>query len=175
MKKLEDNIKSLLKANHLAAASLELDAFSYPVLARENGKLTEHMFLYSNQPITKKPRPYAWLAIDSETGQLLIVCRCAYKDFAAGLQIPPGQLLDYAAPISCSHRELRQKQRAFAAVYEQLREFAFSDTVSGSQRNLLQQYQELSEQLINAELRPFYHALSPEFYRWIESALQEAG
>lgn len=171
MKKLEDIMTSLVKNNDLTVANLELDAFSYPVPGRNGGKMVEHIFLYPNQPKTVKPRPYAWITVDSETGELLLFQRCTYMDFAQNLQIPIGQQVNYAIPAEYSHKEVRQKQRAFTSVYAQIREFAFSDAVNDSKKELLRQYQELQEQLINPETLPFYRSLSPEFYQWMETVL----
>lgn len=171
MKKLEDIMMSLVKNNDLTVANLELDAFSYPVPGRKGKIMVEHMFLYPNQPKTVKPRPYAWITVDSETGELLLFHRCIYTDFAENLQIPIGQQVNYAIPVEGSRKEIRQKQNTFTSIYAQVREFAFSDVVSDSKKELLCQYKELQEQLINKEILPFYRSLSPEFYQWMETVL----
>lgn len=173
MKKLEEMMIAMVRDNYLAAANIELDAFSYPIPRQSGTKMTECFFLYSNQPVTRKARPYAWCVVDSKTGCLMQYNRCECCDFAAGLNIPIEQQIDYSAPAQCDYKELRDRQREFAALYAKLREFAFSDEISDEQRKMLRQYKSLHEQLINPKLTSFYMELSPDFYKWMERILKD--
>lgn len=168
MKKLEEMMTALVKDNYLVAANIELDAFSYPVPRQNGTKIAECFFLYSNQPVTRKPRPYAWCVVDSETGSLMQYNRCECNDFAANLHISMEQHFDYSVPVQCGHRELRDKQREFAALYVQIREFVFDSVISDRQKEMLNQYEDLHKQLINLDLVPFYKELSHDFYEWME-------
>lgn len=171
MKKIEEIMTSLVKNNCLVAANLELNAFSYPMPGREGGKTVERFFLYSSQPHTRKSRPHAWIVIDSGTGGLLQYNSCESVDFAADLRIPLGQTIDYSVPVECNHKELRNMQRQFAALYAQIREFAFG--AADHQGDMLSQYRSLLEKLTSAEVRPFYRLLSPEFFGWLEKETGE--
>ena len=173
MKNLEEIMIAIVRGNYLTAANIELDAFSYPIPRQSGTKMTECFFLYSNQPVTKKLRPSAWCVVDSETGSLMQYNRCECCDFAANLNIPMKQQIDYSIPTQCGYRELRDKQREFAALYAKLSEFAFSDVTDRAQMEVLKQYKNLHEQLINPELALFYKELSPDFYEWAERILKD--
>ncbi len=171
MKKIEEIMASVVKNNYLVIANLELDAFSYPVPGKNGERTVERFFLYSNQPKTIKYRPYAWIVIDSETGRIVQFSRCECIDFAQNLQIPMERQIDYSAPLKVSHKELRNKQLEFNSVYARMREFAFSTTIDESRKDVLFQYKNLQEQLINVEVMPFYQSLSPDFYEWMNTML----
>lgn len=168
MKKIEEILTSIVKNNDLVTANLELDAFSYPVPGRVGDSAVERFFLYPNQPKTLKSRPYAWIVADAETGRVLFFGRCEYRDFAAELQMPMDQQVDYGAQVQCSYKDLRNMQRKFAEIYADIREFAFSTMLDNKQREILHQYMELQAQLIKPEVMQFYQMLSPEFYEWME-------
>lgn len=168
MKKIEEMMGAMVKNNYIVAANIELDAFSYPIPRQYGAKMAECFFMYSSQPVTRKSRPYAWCAVDPETGSLMQYSRCECNDFAANLKIPMEQQIDYSAPVQCSYRELKGKQREYAALYARVREFAFAPALSDEQANLLNQYMNLHGQLINPDLEPFYRELSHGFYEWVE-------
>lgn len=173
MKTIEDIMTSMVRNNYLTVANLELDAFSYPLPDREGGKTVERFFLYPNQPQTRKLRPYAWVIIDTDTGAAFQYNRCEYFDFAAGLQVPMEQSLDYSVPAKCDYKEMRSMQREFAAIYAKIREFAFCDGVTDGQKEMLSRYMGLQKKLINPEIMPFYRLLSPAFYEWAEKETGE--
>ena len=168
MKTLDELRGSFAANGTITAANMELAALSYPVPGREDGRPVERFFLTSNQPATVRQRPYAWLEVDAETGWLLQYAHCSVQDFASALNTPLTETLDYSAPGGGSYRELLTKKRMFAQLYEEIREFAFTETPDEIQRGKLRQYRELQGQVIGPKVLEYYKVLSPEFFQWMD-------
>lgn len=169
MKDMEQIMKNVFLPGGLNMAG-ELTALSYPVPALDNGRLTERFFLCSNQARAVRRRPFAWLAMDVESGRLARYADCAVEDFAAGLGAAPDQELDYSAPEGQSVRETQKLARRMSELYRSIRTFAFCPAPSGEQREAMAQYQALLPRVWRPELRRFYEALSPEFFAWLQGA-----
>lgn len=167
MKDLEQMLEAVFQPG-AGGVDREMTAVSCPVPAMDGGNLTERFFLFPNQAAAVKRRPYAWLALDSESGRLMRYADCAVEDFASGLGVPLDQDIDYSAPGGLPVRELVKLNRRLAALYRELRAFVFSTALSGEQREWMAEYRELLSRLWQPELRRFYEALSPEFFAWLQ-------
>ncbi len=167
MKDLEQILEAVFQPG-VGGVNREMAAVSCPMPAMDGGKLTERFFLVPNQAAAVKRRPYAWLALDTESGRLMRYADCAAEDFASELGVPLNQSIDYSAPEGLPVRELMKLNRHLAELYRELRTFVFSRSPSGAQRELMAEYLELLSRLWRPELRRFYEALSPEFFAWLQ-------
>lgn len=168
MKDLHEMMDQLFQKGGFTIADPELTVLSSPLPAMTDGRLTELFFLCSNQAQAVRSRPYAWLAVEPEDGRLLRYCDCRAGDFAASLEPPLAQELDYSAPEGVSVRELMKLKRRYVELYQEIRTFVFTPAPSGEQRKIMAEYRELLARLWRPELRRCYEALSPEFFAWLE-------
>lgn len=172
MKTLEELYKVMVCDRCVVAVQTELESLSYPVPGVINGALVERFFLFPNHPAALKQRPYAWLTVSSETGRLLQFAHCSVQDFAAPLQAPLTDQIDYSAPAEGGYRKLLALKRAFSEQYEMVRTFAFAGALTPEQREQLSQYRQLQDQVISPGAMEYYRMLSPEFYAWMEEQLK---
>lgn len=168
MKTIEEIMGIMAHNNCIIAANLETASLSYPVPGKEGDGIVERFFLTSNQPAAVRRRPYAWLQVDTETGRLLQYAHCSVQDFAASLDAPFTDMLDYSAPGGGSYRELLAKKQEFAKVYGEVREFVFADELDSGQQEKVRRYIELRDQVIGSQVLEYYRVLSPEFFAWLD-------
>lgn len=137
-----------------------------------NGKLYELAFVYSMAPsglgylVTE--RPFAWLAVSSYSGDILFYNDCSYADFAKDYPLNSRVSLSLKEKLSID--EFLKLDEEFVKVYEKIREFVFADAnkLSQQQKDVMSKYRELFDKVIAPDFVPYYKALSPEFFKWIE-------
>ena len=167
MKPLNEIFDRILRDDNLICLTMENDALSYPIPGKIGGLIVERFFLYPNHSQPLKTRPYAWLSVDAQCGDILQYARCEADDFAASLQVPLETELDYSAAVEASFRKILSKRQEYDKVYQTIREFAFHDSLTAEQIASLTRYILLQSELFREPLLRFYRALSPEFYEWV--------
>lgn len=171
MKPLDEIMDRLIQENQIHAIELEIDALSYPVISKIGDRIVEKYFVFSNQPHPVKSRPYAWIVVDSGSGELLSYNHCLYHDFAQKTGVQMGDSMDYSAPMGGTFRDILKEKKRFTALYEEVRKFAFHEQMDKDQQEILIEYASLHKKLIGKELELMYHELAPDFYSWIDRSI----
>lgn len=133
----------------------------------ENGRITERAFI-RNQTAGVNRRPYAWIGIDSINDQLLFYKHCALEDFMDTEQFPPNTEFNTIFMTPRSASEQVEKEKALLEKYRTVREFAFASGLNDSQKEDLISFKCMWDDTIISGLQPYYEALSPGFFQWIQ-------
>ena len=165
---------------------------SLPVPAMDAGRPSERFFITDMSSVgpgeALVPRPYAWLAVDAATGEMLYYHCCAVQDFLDKDIFPADcQVSNQVAfPNKEAYREacVRLKE-----LYEELRllfwEGKTADFTAG-EAAAREEYVKLFAKTIRIGQQALYQALAPEFFQWLgiggavvateekEEAIQEA-
>lgn len=146
------------------------DAFNgevdYLLPALENGMMVERSFV-SNIDRTCKYRPFAWIGIDSETGEFLYYKHCLCEDFIDTQAYPPESVIKAEYITERTLEEQIEYDKELWRLYSIIREYAFSETLTDEQKEVLRKYREIWEKTVLLDLKPYYEALSPEFFEWL--------
>lgn len=138
--------------------------------AIENGIKGERAFL-RNGTAGVKTRPYAWISVDSEHGQLLFYKHCASEDFMDSEQFTPTDEIDISFISPRSALEQITKERELLSSYNTIRDIAFRPDLSNSQKESLREFLKIWEDTICTGLKPYYRALAPDFFCWAEESI----
>lgn len=157
----------------LAVCNLEREALSYPIPGIIKGRRVERFFIYPKTSCSKRRRPYAWLTLEMEKGNIIQYEHCAIHDFAAELHAEPGFMLSYAVPGNTDFQTAQVMKKKYMTQYEKIRTFVFEKNLSKEQFHNLTEYNKSMEAIWEIELMKFYKALSPEFFDWIERELEQ--
>lgn len=149
-------------------------AFSAFVPAQLNGRFAELAFVYTLAPSRRRsiPRPFAWFAVDSLTGALLFYRHCAYEDFVPTKEFPPESRIDLPPADGQTVADALAKREEWKTLYEKVRDFAFTPVpeLSEEQRKTARDYRAVFAEEAVPGLIPYYKALSPSFFRWLDEA-----
>ncbi len=152
-------------------AELVADGVSYslPVSSFRRGRLFDALFLYKPE-LGPHARPTGWLLMDCETGKLAVLADCEIMDFATEDILPPGEASGSALKELGPKKQARMRAR-INDCYDEMRGFAFSDTLNPEQAAIVEEYKELFLNLSESAHYPFYYALSPAFFNWLRLPL----
>lgn len=144
-------------------------SYSLPVASQRAGRRLDALFLYKPGE-GPNARPTGWVMLDSVTGKLAVLADCEVMDFAAPDLLPP--------PISGeSHlkdltpKKIAQMRSRVNELYDEIRRFAFSDTLGPEQAAIIDEYKDLFLKVSLPEHYPFYYALSPDYFHWLRLPL----
>ncbi|MCL2578972.1 MAG: nucleotide exchange factor GrpE [Oscillospiraceae bacterium] len=142
-------------------------ACSLPVALKTglDGHLADAIFYYDQAPV--RGRPFAWALFRPENGELISFSRCEQQDFAPGSEHPVGGSLSLRLPQFLTPTQAADGRRELFALYERLRSFLLSESLSEEQIELRGRYAILFEAYSYIEHRPFYKALAPGFIDWL--------
>lgn len=153
----------------LAELLAEGASYSLPVSAYRAGRLFDAMFLYKPE-LGPAARPTGWLLLDCLSGKLAVLADCGIMDFAEPDLLPPveasGAYLKDLGP-----KKQAQMRARINDCYDEMRGFAFSDTLTPQQDAIVKEYRELFLNLSEPLHYPFYYALSPGFFTWLRLPL----
>ena len=159
---LFNNALSVLKGN------IRLSHF---IPSIENGYMAERAFVISSLP--KAPhRPFAYLGVLSETGDILFYKHCAVEDFMETKSYPLDTKVDDQLPADRTVEEQIHMERQLLETYEVVRQFAFRDELTSQQKVALRRFSELFNRVVPSGLMPYYHGLSSDFFRWAQKHLE---
>jgi len=149
-----------------------------PMPRTSEGKLYLTAFFYAAPAVAGQPRelrrPLFQVAIDPEDGSLAAIVRCSLQDFAAAVVSGPVVgLLQPQGLAAPTIPDLRRLHEEFFATYDQALPLAFQDPakLTPEALDVVSRFRNILERLIEPPLRPFYHALSPAFFAWLERVL----
>lgn len=161
--------QTILQENTLSAQFSSGTTFSFPVLVRRQNRVLDAMFLYlpSQNNGQESPRPYAWLMLDSLSGQVALLSDCGVLDFMDTQKYPLRGVVSMALPRPLTPQAYTNAYKNLYEVYEQLRIFAFEPEPADWQLEAMAQYRALFLRLVPIGHYPFYTALAPDFLAWI--------
>lgn len=116
-----------------------------------------------------KYRPFDSLVVDVEMGDVLSFNRCEVSDFAEKLNLPLDTSVNCSAPVELGYKEITQLRGDYAALYRDVRTFAFEPVLTNEQTAQLKRLLKMQDDLFRPALKNFYRCLSPEFYAWAEA------
>lgn len=148
----------------ILAPGLILGAF---IPLKVQGQLCETCFAIENRPDQDGcvTRPSTWLTVDSATGKLLFFSDCAVHDFVDPALYPPDSRVLITGD---TFRRAPEAGTELLKAYEDVRSFAFSAPCNDKQRHSARDLAGLFMHAFPPDLIPYYHALSPDFFQWLE-------
>lgn len=158
---------SILQENALSVQFGSETTCSFPVPAKRGNQLVDAMFLYRSAAGHAGERPFAWVLLDSRSGEVLLLSDCAIHDFADTSRYPLDEPVELTLPRPLSAREHTKSFQELYEAYEQVRLFAFGAGLAPWQRDAADRYKSLFLRLAYTGHYPFYRALSPEFFDWL--------
>jgi hypothetical protein len=144
-------------------------AHSLPIIGRENGRTVDCFFIFSycygreefNSPI-------AWLANDTAAKKLVY-----YYDVREKALLADSEPCSYPLDFKFSKDERRTALQTYQNLYVDVRNFAFSDNLDLDQKKKLFEYMRAFNTFVASSQKPFYVALSTEFFEWMTTKLQK--
>jgi molecular chaperone GrpE (heat shock protein) len=153
----------------LAELLAEGASYSLPVSAQRAGRLFDALFLFKPE-LGLSARPTGWMLLDCRTGKLAVLADCEIMDFALPDLLPPKEAA--AAYLKdLTPKKQAQLRARINDCYDEMRGFAFSDTMTPHEADIVKEYKELFLTLSAPEHYPFYYALSPAFFTWLRLPL----
>lgn len=159
--------RKLMNDGNLVVPRVRLSHF---VPCRENGLITERAFVQANAAVIE--RPFAYLGVLPETGELLYYKHCGFEDFVDTAEYPFGMDIDGSFATERDVDSHIAMERDLLDVYGFVREYAFTQSLGEHQKEALDKFNGLFAQAVPKGLLPFYRALSPAFFAWIENGLR---
>ena len=166
MPKFERLIQAV--GNLQAAAGYSPKVFSRSLLVpcRQDGRVSERLFLYPQGPGSRRTRPVAWM--EWEGGVLRRFALCQDADFIS--DCPPDTQVDYSIQASGDARDQLNRIRRLEALYASLREIPWDRPMTPEEAGIVSEYRNLLDQAVPQGLRPYYEALSPAFFAWLQGS-----
>ena len=87
------------------------------------------------------------------------------------LKYPDTYPIEYEEELS--DKEMDKIYNQYKRTYIQIRKFAFKDKVNKKELEILQKYKDSFNMITPKDMKQFYYALSPEFFKWMERQLKE--
>ena len=148
-----------------------------PIVRPSDGRLFLTAFFYTLVGLRGEPkrvtRPVFTVAVDAANGQLVELTNCAYRDFAAAVsdQAYVGVIEPGAGPAGTLD-ELAQRRAAVYAELDAVFPVAFTAPaeLSPEQRAAAQRLQQSLVAMVEPFLQPFYRAMNPAFFEWLDLA-----
>ena len=150
--------------------------FSFPVLVRREDKVYDGVFAWfpPQEPGEELARrPFGWMLMSLTEGAICLIAECKAVDFITTAAYPPECTVSVRIPNTTDKAKITHLSEQLLRVYEDLRRFAFEENLTREQVAVIVQYKDLFMQLCPRGLYPFYHALSPAFFRWLRLPLPE--
>lgn len=170
---ISDINKKIRANNAIMLQNYEGTALSAYIPKIINGKLYELSFVYNMSPSGKgylmTDRPYAWLAVSPNSGEILFYNDCTYIDFISTCDYPLDGTISLKLREKLTVDEFLKLDEEFIITYEELRKFVFKENsiLDKTEKELIQKYKNLFNKLISEDLVPYYKALSPAFFTWL--------
>lgn len=144
-------------------------AMSFPVPVKKGVHILDAAFLYPAGLFSPlRPRPFAAVLLEPNSGAMLEYRNAYIHDFADSALYPMGIKLDYSVPFAKTAAEQGKLTETVNELYAAVRELAWKDALTDAERNTAAEYRACFAQAVPKALLPFYRALSPDFFKWLE-------
>lgn len=160
------NIMTAYKKNAESILRLCNGCIGHLIPKCENGKIIECSFVRSANAAAKR-RPFAWVGLDPNSGAVLYYKHCAYEDFMCTEKYPPTTVISGEYVTKRTVEQQQQYEKQLFDCYMKLRDFAFEKELGKEQRDIAKTFKEMWNITVLNDLKPYYQALSPEFFEWL--------
>lgn len=146
-------------------------SFTPAIIKEKDGHKCEVYFVYHISENGGISRPYIRLVTDCDTGVILEYKNAYYHEFADANKFPLGSVMNADVPAAqkaCEQLELLDKQRA---LYEYVREFAYSENISDEEQKILREYRKCLFDMVPIELMDFCLYTENAFFFWMDKKL----
>ncbi len=144
-------------------------SYSLPVAVERAGRLFDALFLYKPE-LGARARPTGWILMDSASGNLAVLADCEVMDFVVPDLLPP-EAAQESYLKNQTPKKISQMRAKINDLYDEIREFAYSDTLNESQAAIIEEYKDLFLKMSLPEHYAFYFALSPNYFHWLRLPL----
>jgi hypothetical protein len=155
---------------------------SYPVLRIEHDDIFDAFFIYNSTPHEQVndvtiAKPEYWIIFSPYSGKIhlfseLKICNFLGNHLETNTYITSANRVEGLA-TNMSIKELASAQKRLYKSYDELRGFAFTDKqkLSDAQRKTMQEYIDTFKEISPTGHKPFYKAMGPEFFKWLDSVI----
>lgn len=175
--KAEQKIGQLRKKEILQAVKTAAGtncALSFPVPVRKAGHIPDAVFLYDMGTFSAvRARPFASALLEHGSGILLEYRNAYLDDFMDTKEYPLAQKIDYSVPFAKTAAEQGKLLERIDELYESIRELAWKNESEESEKRAAKEYGVCFYRAVPRDLLPFYEALSPEFFAWLQRRAAE--
>lgn len=153
------HVKALLHQTEFGELVVDGMGCSEPVLSRKQGVLIDNFFVYlADKEAGKVSGPIARVGLCAETGKLDYLISCEEQPFSVG----PADIIDQAYPMFSRDEYMR-----YASLYAEIREIAFKENCTESERRAIRDYYAAWKAVISPSLRGLYEELAPSYFAWM--------
>lgn len=143
---------------------------SYFVPAVVDGNIVDLAFVYASLAnVQEKTRPFAKVMFEHKTGCLLEYKNSYIDDYMDSNKHPMTTKIDYSLPKEISAVEQGMTVRKVNAYYDAICLLAYKTDVSDKEKEKIREYKTLFYKSVPKALLPYYEALSPEFFSWLNN------
>ncbi|MCR5783257.1 MAG: hypothetical protein K6G90_11060 [Clostridia bacterium] len=137
--------------------------------------LFERAFLYNlgDYNTNSLTRPFASVTVFSETCELLEYKDVVISDFADTEKWPLDISLDASVPVAETAVEQGNLIAELHDFYDEMIPFVFEPVSTAEQKNIIIKWFDLFKKTIPDSLKPFYEALSPDFFCWVNNSVSD--
>ena len=136
-----------------------------------NGNKCEIYYAYNFVGKGAIYRPYIRLAVDYGSGTLLEFRNAYFAEFADAERFPLDMEINPAVPYAKTVQEQSALLEKLQSLYEKVREFAYEEALSSTQRELLNEYSHCLQRTVPRDLMDFFAAEEKDFFAWIHNSL----
>ena len=167
-----EQVESCLMSTEFGERIVEGMSISEPLLTKDEDELIDNFFVYFAYGFTHDHPSYS--GYSGPAGRVSINAEtCTLKDLVPGRDKPfsksPSDTIeakmDFASQNGADYAR-------YSELYPQVREFAFKEDCSETERQILQDYHDSFLKIVDSALLPFYKELAPSFFVWVEDTLK---
>ncbi len=145
-------------------------AISYFIPAVIDDKIVDVAFIYSSlATVQKKTRPFAKVMFEHKNGGLIEYKNSYIDDYMDSDKYPMTTKIDYSLPGEVSVAEQVEAMKKINAYYDEICELAYKTDISDESKEKIREYKTLFYKSVPEMLLPYYEALSPEFFIWLNN------
>ncbi len=145
-------------------------AVSYFIPVIINDNMVDTAFLYSSTATVKeRTRPFAKVMFEHSSGNLLEYKNSYICDYMNSDKYPMTTKINYSLPSEISAIEYGEIVKKVNSYYDMICEFAYKAEVAEENKEKIREYKSLFYASVPEALLPYYEALSPEFFEWLNS------
>lgn len=172
MEKKKNKYQDVLTA--VKMATRDNFSMSFPAPVKKGGYILDAAFLYGMGISTVRTRPFASVVLEPKSGTLLEYRSAYLEDFADADKYPMSLKIDYSVPSAQSAKEQGELMEKVNMLYGSIRELAWKDKLTGEDERAAAEYYDCFRRAVPKDLIPFYEALSPEFFGWLQAVVQSS-
>lgn len=145
-------------------------SFSFPVPVEENSIKVEKYFVYRMSFGKEKTRPFIVVVVAMSDGTILEIENCHYRDFVTVSEYPFDKKISYElSDKDLSAKQMKELIEQANELYCTVRDLFFQDELSENNKAIISEYRNIVDRITPPALVPFYNALNPAFFCWLNA------